>query len=142
MPYFVLVVKDTLGKRVIPLTNIYYSVGRAPESHVRLFDTFVSREHALIIRIPEDHGQGYRFRVFDGGSNSQPSTNGVYVNGQAVRSHPLQLGDVVHFGPKASATLERVDRLDESTLAELMGDTTPTSECPQLRSHLEPVLAR
>ncbi len=102
----VLVLSDSWGQRIIPLDNIYYSIGRSPSSHIRLFDTFVSREHALIIRIPETHGNGYSFMIFDGDSGSKRSTNGLYVNGQPVRSHQLQPKDVIQFGPKVEAVVE------------------------------------
>lgn len=107
----VLVIEDQVGKRAILLDRIYYSIGRAPSNHIRLFDSFVSREHALLIRIPDEEGEGYTYRVFDGNSGAKRSTNGVFVNGQPVQSHSLKPADRIGFGPHVKVLVTTLDQL-------------------------------
>ncbi len=125
-PHLVLVIEDKMGKRVVPLSNIYHSVGRSPNNHIRLFDTAASREHALIIRIPDEQGEGYTFMIFDGGPGAVPSTNGLFVNDEPVRSHSLKPSDRIRFGPNVRATVERVEQLSQMDLNALLGDTAPS----------------
>ncbi len=60
--------------------------GRAPECELVLSDAGVSRRHALFARV----GDAFEVRDLD-------SVNGVYVNGQRVKQHPLSVGDVVRI---------------------------------------------
>lgn len=110
-PQLVLVIEDRIGKRAILLDNIYYSIGRTPSNHIRLFDSFVSREHALIIRIPTQEGESYIYQLFDGNSGAKRSTNGVFVNGQPIQSHALQPQDQITFGPRVKALVTTLDQL-------------------------------
>ncbi len=119
-PHLVLIFTDQMGRRGVVLDKIYYSVGRAPSNHIRLYDPCVSREHALIIRIPEENRAGYGYMIFDGNSASRRSTNGLFVNGKRVLSHRLELLDKIGFGPKVTAIVESTDRLSPKTLAALL----------------------
>ncbi|MEN9226915.1 MAG: FHA domain-containing protein [Thermostichus sp. HHBFW_bins_43] len=125
LPRLVLIITDQMGRRGVVLDGIYYSVGRAPSNHIRLYDSCVSREHALIIRIPEENQAGYSYMVFDGSPGSRRSTNGLFVNGKAVLSHPLKLFDKVGFGPNVTAIVETTDRLTPETLAGLLKPPVP-----------------
>lgn len=87
-----LVVTDRLtegraSERVVPLPVGLTRLGRGAEADVRLTDTGVSRLHAEI-RVQEG-----RASVLD-----LDSTNGTTVNGQRVRSSPLQDGDRIGVG--------------------------------------------
>jgi signal transduction histidine kinase len=64
------------------------AIGRDSSSTVRLFDTEVSRRHAELQPVA-----GGGFRVVD-----LASANGVFVNGQEVRSADLRNGDVIQVG--------------------------------------------
>ncbi len=118
--HWVLIFTDRMGRRGVVLDKIYYSVGRAASNHIRLYDSCVSREHALIIRIPEENRAGYSYMIFDGSSASRRSTNGLFVNGKRVLSHRLELLDKIGFGPKVTAIVESTDRLSPETLAALL----------------------
>ncbi|WP_244348424.1 FHA domain-containing protein [Thermostichus vulcanus] len=124
--HLVLIFTDQLGQRGVVLDNIYYSVGRSPSNHIRLYDSCVSREHALIIRIPEENQAGHSYMVFDGSPGSRRSTNGLFVNGKAVLSHPLRPFDKIGFGPNVTAIVETTDRLSPETLAALLKTPSPT----------------
>lgn len=136
LSYLVLILEDNMGKRVIPLDSIYYSVGRSPTSHIRLHDTFVSREHALIIRIPDDINQSYQFMIFDGGADAKRSTNGLFINGKPVRSHALGVDDVIGFGPNVRASVQSVEQLDPATLSALIGEHSPHTDQARPSPHL------
>lgn len=62
-------------------------IGRSEESEIVLVDPSVSRAHAVV------EIRGGEPVVRDVGS-----TNGTYVNGRRVRSHPLRDGDEIRFG--------------------------------------------
>ncbi len=62
-------------------------VGRGTDADLQLMDQGVSRRHADL------HVAEGRTTVYDLGS-----TNGTLVNGHAVRSQPLQHGDVIRVG--------------------------------------------
>lgn len=72
--------------RDIPLTKRQLSIGRRSHNDVRIDDPAVSGEHAVIVRIGED-------AVLE----DLDSTNGTKVNGQPVKKHFLQDGDVVEL---------------------------------------------
>jgi pSer/pThr/pTyr-binding forkhead associated (FHA) protein len=116
----ILIFKDQLGQRGVVLDKIYYSVGRAANSHIRLYDPFVSRQHAVIIRVPEESQAGYSYVIFDGSPGSRQSTNGLFVNGKRVSSHRLQLFDKIGFGPRVTAIVRSTDHFSPDTLAILL----------------------
>ncbi|WP_372719579.1 diguanylate cyclase [Novipirellula sp.] len=65
-----------------------FSIGRSPETDLPLFDSSVSRQHAMLIR----GNEGYRIRDLG-------STNGTFVNEKVV--HPdcaLRSGDTIRIG--------------------------------------------
>lgn len=71
----------------VQLTQGRTSVGRRPYNDIVLEHLSVSGEHAVLLL---DNG---RVTLQD-----LDSTNGSYVNGQAVRQQPLAPGDVVELG--------------------------------------------
>jgi hypothetical protein len=74
------------GNRHFPLDRPVVNIGRRLDNHIILDDPRVSRTHAQI-RI-----RNGRFEIFDLGSSA-----GTLVNGQDVRQHMLQTGDVVEL---------------------------------------------
>jgi len=88
-------------------------LGRGAQNEIRILDTEVSRRHATI------SGQGDRYVLQD-----DNSSNGSFVNGQAVRSQVLRNGDQVQIGrtillfqsgggDASSMVADRVDLLSE-----------------------------
>ena len=88
-------------------------LGRGAQNEIRILDTEVSRRHATI------SGQGDRYVLQD-----DNSSNGSFVNGQAVRSQVLRNGDQVQIGRSillfqsgggdaSSMVADRVDLLSE-----------------------------
>ncbi|BAY50912.1 hypothetical protein NIES2134_115080 [Thermostichus vulcanus NIES-2134] len=94
-------IEDETGKRTIPLDAATYSIGRDVTNAIVIHGHGVSRQHALLLRIPSPNG--YRYRVVDGNADGKPSANGVLVNGQRVQSHELKDGDEINFGGAVKA---------------------------------------
>lgn len=69
------------------LTRQRTSIGRRPQNDVRIDHPAVSGEHACILTI-----------LNDSFLEDLDSTNGTWVNGQAVRKHFLKDGDVIGIG--------------------------------------------
>jgi pSer/pThr/pTyr-binding forkhead associated (FHA) protein len=90
-----------------------YTIGRAPESSIRLEDNSVSGRHAELVVVAES------CFLKDLGS-----TNGTLVNGQAVTEVQLRAGDRIRFG-----------KVDASFESEVAGSAQPLP-------HLEEVEAR
>ncbi len=101
MQKHVLIVEDPLGSREFLLQDAKYVVGRDPANSLLVRSQFVSRQHALLLRVPMPETGGYRYRLIDGDLDGRPSANGLRVNGQRQTSHDLQQGDVVELGPDA-----------------------------------------
>jgi FHA domain len=99
----VLVVDDDNGRRSIALDAATYSLGRDQTNAIVLESKSVSRQHALLLRLPVPETAGYRYRLVDGNSEGRPSVNGVMVNGKKCSSHNLTNGDVIVFGRHVKA---------------------------------------
>lgn len=74
-----------------PLESDRLSIGRAPDNDVQLDDQAVSGHHAVITRLKDGEQEVFELRDLD-------STNGSYVNDQAVSVRRLQDRDVVRLG--------------------------------------------
>ncbi len=91
-------------RRAVALEAAAYSIGRDPSNAITIdFDT-ISRQHAILLRMPIPGTHRYRYRVMDGNAEGKPSANGVYVNGERCKSHDLNAGDVISFGHKIQAS--------------------------------------
>lgn len=100
----VLVINNGKGRHTIALEAAAYSVGRDLTNAIVLdFDT-VSRQHAILLRVPVPGTNRYKYRLVDGNSDGKPSTNGIFVNGQRCGSHELSNGDLIGFGRKITAS--------------------------------------
>jgi Tfp pilus assembly protein PilF len=104
-----LLVEDDRGVREVVLDEACYVIGRDSRCQICLHSQFVSRQHAVLRVIPQTEGRPPLFEILDGTLDGQPSTNGLLVNGQKLRSRLLKPNDVIVFGPKVQATfyLER-----------------------------------
>lgn len=109
-----LVLEDTYGQRAVVLNEPEYTIGRSPEATLRIFDRFVSREHATLVREGDYRGR-YRYQL-----NLAKGRNGLYVNGRAVTTCVLYPGDTIGFGPDVKATLETVGRLGQEHAVALL----------------------
>lgn len=101
--HHMLIIQDGNGRRVVQLEDVAYSVGRDTSNAIILEGESISRQHALLVRLPVPH-KGYRYRILDGNSEGKPSANGVYVNGDRRSMHELNKGDIIRFGNEIKAT--------------------------------------
>ena len=112
------------------------SIGREASNHVVIDDSAVSREHAAIFQVGNDHVL-----------SDLHSEYGTFVNGTRVERHILQHGDIVEFGafslrylnPRASAESELDRTMLITGLRENMGsgESAPAhagSQVPNARS--------
>ncbi|MGB7413022.1 MAG: FHA domain-containing protein [Thermosynechococcaceae cyanobacterium] len=89
---------------VFALDAATYSIGRDTSNAIVLNDESVSRRHALLLRMPIPGENRYRYRLIDGNSLGDPSTNGTIVNGTSSQSHELVKGDSIQFGKNSFCT--------------------------------------
>jgi tetratricopeptide (TPR) repeat protein len=97
-----LVLEDDSGRREIMLDRDRYQLGRDPKSTIVLQSKFVSRHHAVLIRINQPNGH-FTYQIVDGDLDGKPSTNGLLINGQKCRALDLKTEDVIVFGPRIKA---------------------------------------
>lgn len=78
---------DGLVLQEIPLTLERTTIGRKPHNDIQIDNLAISGEHAVIVTI-----------LNDSFLEDLNSTNGTYVNGQSIKKHVLQNGDVIELG--------------------------------------------
>ncbi|NJK35949.1 MAG: FHA domain-containing protein [Oscillatoriales cyanobacterium SM2_2_1] len=95
----ILQITDAKGIRKIPLDGLKYTIGRDVDNNIQLYSRFVSRHHAILLRVPSEHGQ-HSYRIIDGDLSGKPSVNGVVINHQTkVSSYDLKHGDAITLAP-------------------------------------------
>jgi hypothetical protein len=102
----VLIIEDDKGPRSVALDAATYSLGRDPTNAIVLESRSVSRQHALLLRLPTPGTSQYRYRLVDGNSAGKLSVNGVSVNGKRISTLELRSGDTVMFGGNVTATYQ------------------------------------
>ncbi len=96
----ILVVTDSGGTRKMPLVEDKYTVGREADNTVRLNSDFVSRYHAVLIKV-HHRDRPETYRVIDGNDLGKLSKNGIVLNAmQQISAYDLQNGDIVTFAPE------------------------------------------
>lgn len=78
---------DGLVLKEIPLTKERTTIGRKQHNDIQIDNLAISGEHAVIVTLRDDSFL-----------EDLNSTNGTYVNGQPIKKHFLQQGDVVELG--------------------------------------------
>ncbi|GAB4159452.1 MAG: hypothetical protein Fur0046_38850 [Cyanobacteria bacterium J069] len=101
-PNHLIIIEDNKGRREYTLEGEIYSIGRDPTCDIRLISPFVSRHHATLVRMVDDHGS-YYYRIVDGNGKSKASANGLLINGKKLPAHDLENQDKVVFGPQVQA---------------------------------------
>ena len=78
---------DGLLLKEIPLSKERTTIGRKPHNDIQIDNLAISGEHAVIVTI-----------LNDAFLEDLDSTNGTNVNGQPIKKHFLQNGDVIELG--------------------------------------------
>ncbi|WP_374490628.1 FHA domain-containing protein [Zoogloea sp.] len=86
MPRLILSMDGLVLKEVV-LDKQRVTIGRKPHNDIQIDNLAISGDHAVIVTILDD--------AFLEDLNS---TNGTYVNGQPVKKHVLQNGDLIELG--------------------------------------------
>ncbi len=98
-----LIVRDKNGPRAYWLTAAMYTMGRDPGNSIRLDSRFVSRQHAILVKVTNPEGD-FAYQILDGDSNGNPSTNGLFINTTRMDFRDLQHGDEIRFSSDVTAT--------------------------------------
>jgi hypothetical protein len=104
----VLVIEHPDYEQAIHLEAVAYSVGRDKSNAIVLDVDTLSRQHAILLRVPDPKNQSYSYRLVDGNAAGKASTNGVYINGKRCATHALGDGDRITFGKKVQASYRRL----------------------------------
>jgi pSer/pThr/pTyr-binding forkhead associated (FHA) protein len=94
----VLRIYDQPEPRQILLKAATYSLGRDKHSSIVIPNRGISRQHALLLRMPLSVNAGYRYRIIDGNASGSPSLNGISINGVECTQHDLVHGDKILLG--------------------------------------------
>ncbi|MGK7907975.1 MAG: FHA domain-containing protein [Synechococcus sp.] len=113
----VLVIEDNSGRRAVSLEAATYSLGRDPSSALVLHSNYVSRQHAILLRVPVPGQANHLYRILDGNSRGELSTNGLTINGKRQTSYDLEHGDTIAFSRDAVATYYMTDNLSDAELS-------------------------
>ena len=113
-----LVIKDRQGKKVVPLTDNFYSLGRSPDNSIVLNGSSVSRIHATIIKTTTPDNVLSPYQLIDGNLQDLKSTNGLTVNGNKCDRHNLQHGDFIELGNSVKLTYYTLFNLLDREFAE------------------------
>jgi len=117
-------VTDALGRRIVPISQGYFEIGRRETNDLRLAGSEVSRDHAEIA-LENNH-----FVVRD-----RNSRYGTYVNGEQITERSLVHGDRVRLGRTGGA--EMVFLLADATAPVEKATTTAIGDLRQIAALLE-----
>ena len=113
-----LVIKDRQGKKVVPLTENLYSLGRSTDNSIVLNGSSVSRVHATIVKTTTPDNVLTPYQLIDGDLQGLKSTNGMTVNGTKCDRHNLQHGDFIELGNSVKLTYYTLFNLLDREFAE------------------------
>jgi len=112
-----LLIEDEEGKRTVELQTSSSSIGRDARNSIVLRSPEISRQHAVLLRLPSMAEDDHKFRIIDGNFRGKPSTNGLLINGAPETSHDLRHGDEIVFAASVEARYLAVeDSLDTEWL--------------------------
>ena len=111
---------DALGRRVVEIAPLPFTIGRRETNALRLAGSEVSRDHAEIT------AESGAFVITDRGSRY-----GTFVNGEQVNRHSLVHGDRVRLGRTGGA--EMVFQLAGAVTTEMKTDRATTTAIGDLR---------
>jgi pSer/pThr/pTyr-binding forkhead associated (FHA) protein len=94
----ILRIYDQPEPRQILLKAATYSLGRDKHNSIVIANGGISRQHALLLRMPLPAHSGYRYRIIDGNAAGNPSLNGISINSVECTQHDLLAGDRIILG--------------------------------------------
>lgn len=118
--YHFFAIADPEGQRKILLDSTTYSIGRNLTNGIVLRSQLVSRQHAVLLRVPVPKKSSHLFRIIDGNLQGRRSKNGLLINGKHYFSHILSHGDEIVFSNDTRASYQIVNHPAEVVMP---GDT-------------------
>jgi pSer/pThr/pTyr-binding forkhead associated (FHA) protein len=94
----VLIIYDQPEPRQFLLKSATYSIGRDKHNSIVIPNRGISRQHALLLRMPLPEQRGYRYRILDGNASGKASLNGISINGVTCTNCDLMPGDKILIG--------------------------------------------
>jgi pSer/pThr/pTyr-binding forkhead associated (FHA) protein len=94
--YHLLIIEEQQD-RVLLLDAERYLIGRSDSNEIVLEHDPISREHAMLVKVPIANESQFIYRLIDGDTEGKPSTNGIFVNGQRQQSYDLINDNVISF---------------------------------------------
>jgi phosphoserine phosphatase RsbU/P len=119
-------VVDAIGRRVIPIDSIPFTIGRRETNTLRLAGSEVSRDHA---EITADAGH---FVITDRGSRY-----GTFVNGEQVTERQLAHGDRIRLGRTGGAEMVFLSAATGLAASTDRATTTAIGDLRQIAALLE-----
>jgi pSer/pThr/pTyr-binding forkhead associated (FHA) protein len=98
MDSHILRIYDQPEPRQVLLKAATYSLGRDKHNSISIPNGGISRQHALLLRMPLPANAGYRYRIIDGNASGNPSLNGISINGVECTQYDLSAGDRIILG--------------------------------------------
>ncbi|WP_019499649.1 EAL domain-containing protein [Pseudanabaena sp. PCC 6802] len=118
--YHYLIIEDAEGQRKFLLDAATYSIGRNPTNGIVLRSQLVSRQHAILLRVPVPKLSSHMFRIIDGNLQGKRSKNGILIDGKRCFSHILAHGNEIVFSSDTRAYYQVVSHPSELVVP---GDT-------------------
>lgn len=106
-----LLIEDDKGRRTVELQTSSSSIGRDERNSIVLNSPKISRQHAVLLRLPCLVEDEHQFRIIDGNFQGKPSTNGLLINGVHKSSHDLRHGDEIVFAASVDARYLAVENV-------------------------------
>jgi pSer/pThr/pTyr-binding forkhead associated (FHA) protein len=119
---------DGLVLKEIPLSKERMTIGRKPQNDIQIDNLAISGEHAVIVTI-----------LNDSFLEDMNSTNGTFINGQAVKKHFLQNSDVIELG---KYRLKYVAEMTQSASAPADFEKTMVLRPDMMRKTVEQVASK
>ncbi len=104
-----LIIYDQPEPRQIFLSDTTYSIGRDSHNGIVIPHNSISRQHALLLRMPLLKPGQYGYRLLDGNSAGQPSLNGLLINGIQRATWDLKSGDTIILGGAVALIYKTID---------------------------------
>lgn len=132
--HHILTIYESSQTREILLDRLTYSIGRDPLNAIAIEHRGISRQHAILFRMPATTPGEYLYRIVDGNTSGQLSRNGIMVNGIRTKEKDLQPGDQILFGSVVSAEYKIITAIQGQPISNIQ------AQSPAYRSVKSPIV--
>jgi hypothetical protein len=132
--HHILTIYESSQTRDILLDRLTLSIGRDPLNAIAIDHRGISRQHAILFRMPAAIPGEYLYRLVDGNASGQFSRNGIMVNGIRTKEKDLQPGDQILFGSVVSAEYKIITAIQGQSIP------CPQAQSPAYRSVKSPIV--